>query len=592
MSTESPSASPNRRHLSDFETLESLGKGQFAEVVKVRDKTNQQVFAMKIFPKANVISDKKMLSLFQTEVSILKTIDHPNIVRFYGKLEDPKHYYLVFTYCGGGDLETYIKSHGTMDEKQAYNFLDQIVDAFLGLHRKRIMHRDLKPANILLETNQQRAVLADFGLAKFGTDFAQSTLGTPIYTAPEVFLSEENQYSNTADLWSLGVVFYRMLYGVEPWSVNSWAELSRKIQTLSGAKLPFPPEPRNSEKIPTRVHPVSSDTIKLLQEMICPVVQQRITWEELRKRVSAAVGKVHHDSADNPYKNTSNHPKSAPVSPHPAEGLVSCAGWESVPARFEGFEFPEEPKDEYMDEFEEAFENPHGSVYQSDMKVPVRMVTIQPPAGFEQTLFARNITSLTQLRLLATKISDSILSCLGDWNTVWCAFTELSARILLLVKEHSSGLTRGYSLDDHPSRAILIKTAQDELNATTTVLRDTMEPLEDVKRTLGDPSRVDGPLYAGLNSSLDSAYFSLAAALGSQNPKFPQELVVTLKELLSTAEIVNKWAASMLSLEKHTETNPWCNVFNSMPTFENLSSQKGNLTEVETKISNMQKLLG
>src|SRR3990167_6966440 len=226
---ESPLA---KRRLKDFETLESLGKGEFGEVVKVRDRETKELFAMKIFPKEKVIKDSQRLALFKTEVSILRKIIHPNIVHCFDKIEDPTNYYVVLTYCSGGDLESYIKTQGTIEEHKAYTYLNQLVDAFLELHKSGIMHRDLKPANILLEDNCNRVLLADFGLAKSGVEFATSTLGTPIYTAPEVFLSE-NQYDNMADLWSLGVVFYRMIYGVEPWSVRSWSELTRKIQTLS-----------------------------------------------------------------------------------------------------------------------------------------------------------------------------------------------------------------------------------------------------------------------------------------------------------------------------------------------------------------------
>lgn len=585
---ESPLA---KRRLKDFETLESLGKGEFGEVVKVRDRETKELFAMKIFPKEKVIKDSQRLALFKTEVSILRKIIHPNIVHCFDKIEDPTNYYVVLTYCSGGDLESYIKTQGTIEEHKAYSYLNQLVDAFFELHKSGIMHRDLKPANILLEDNCNRVLLADFGLAKSGVEFATSTLGTPIYTAPEVFLSE-NQYDNMADLWSLGVVFYRMIYGVEPWSVRSWSELTRKIQTMSGANLPIPPEPRTAEKIPMRNSKVDPQTDDLLRLMICPAVNQRITWDALKHRVAKHLLLSGKSAVNNPYLNGAPaETKSEPPTPNPQNALVSQAAWGSVPAKFEGFKFSSlDPKDEYFDEFEDAFDNPVSAGISHQIIIPVSAVSLQPPKGYVKHVFERNTVAISQLYQLGKRVLDAVAPCLGDCTTLWCSFAETSVRIQLIAHTHGNGMCKGYSLDTEPNKEAMIREIRRVTEECRVSLESARETLQDIKATIGDKSGITGGLYDGLNASLEGAYFALAGELLPQTQKLPQELTNKLKGVLAQTELVNKWAANLWSLEKHTETNSWCNVYNSLQVFENLDCKKGSVSEVESKLAELQKM--
>ena len=105
------------------------------------------------------------------------------------------------------------------------------------------MHRDVKLANIFL--NGDIVVIGDFGFAKMG-DIAYTNLGTPVTMAPEILLKDNVKYNSKADLWSLGVCFYHMLFGDMPFDANTYEELQKKVMLHSGDNLVFPKSPKIS----------------------------------------------------------------------------------------------------------------------------------------------------------------------------------------------------------------------------------------------------------------------------------------------------------------------------------------------------------
>ncbi len=112
----------------------------------------------------------------------------------------------------------------------------QVAQGFEYLKKHNIMHRDLKPANILVHKGQYK--IADFGLAKFenlGSSVmyllsqlrSQSFVGSPMYMSPQVL--SHNYYTYKCDVWSLGVIFYELLFGGLPWKTNDTGQLLFKI---------------------------------------------------------------------------------------------------------------------------------------------------------------------------------------------------------------------------------------------------------------------------------------------------------------------------------------------------------------------------
>lgn len=112
------------------------------------------------------------------------------------------------------------------------------MNGFKVLHKNRIMHRDVKLANMFL--NNDRVIIGDFGFAKQGVDSTKTRLGTPITMAPELLMSKETAYNNKADLWSIGVIFFQLLFGKTPFEAKNYNDLKNKIKIQSGDKVQFP----------------------------------------------------------------------------------------------------------------------------------------------------------------------------------------------------------------------------------------------------------------------------------------------------------------------------------------------------------------
>ncbi len=150
----------------------------------------------------------------------MSTINHPNVMHLYEYMETQNNYYLVLQYCNNGDLENYLKKYGNLSESEAVYFLMQIMNGFRELHIHQIMHRDVKLANMFLK--EDTIVIGDFGFAKQGVEATKTRLGTPITMAPELLMSKETSYTNKADLWSIGVVFYQLLFGKNPFDSKNY----------------------------------------------------------------------------------------------------------------------------------------------------------------------------------------------------------------------------------------------------------------------------------------------------------------------------------------------------------------------------------
>jgi len=212
-----------------------LGSGQYGEVYLGTRKDNQSVIvAIKIIQKkgCNPISVKR-------EVDIMQSLSHPNIINFYYAGESSFEIFLVFEYCKGGSLDSYLNKRKTrtLPEAESYQIIKQIVCAMnycLSLEENhRVIHRDLKPENILIH-EQGVIKLCDFGLARFfegdPNAIQQFTVvGSPIYMALEVLKGDA--FCSKCDVWSVGIIFYECLIGRVPWI--DWQNWNSKLQLIA-----------------------------------------------------------------------------------------------------------------------------------------------------------------------------------------------------------------------------------------------------------------------------------------------------------------------------------------------------------------------
>jgi serine/threonine protein kinase len=175
--------------LDDYSMLKVLGKGSFGKVLLVKKKRDDQLYAMKILSKSNLII-RKQVAHTRAERNVLGNAGSPFIVSMHAAFQSNEKLYLVLDYCPGGELFFHLSRAGKFPERVAQFYTGELVLALEYLHGQNIVYRDMKPENVLLD-EQGHVKLADFGLAKENVssdDFqaCHSLCGTPEYLAPEV----------------------------------------------------------------------------------------------------------------------------------------------------------------------------------------------------------------------------------------------------------------------------------------------------------------------------------------------------------------------------------------------------------------------
>ncbi|XP_078592773.1 serine/threonine-protein kinase D1-like isoform X3 [Branchiostoma floridae x Branchiostoma japonicum] len=216
-----------------------LGSGQFGVVYGgVHRKSGRQV-AIKVIDKLRFPT--KQETQLKNEVSILRSINHPGIVRLERMFETPERVFVVMEKLKGDMLEMILSSQkGRLNERVTKFLVTQILVALKYLHSKNIVHCDLKPENVLLSSDNAfpQVKLCDFGFARIigEKSFRRSVVGTPAYLAPEVLRNKG--YNRSLDMWSVGVIIYVSLSGTFPF--NEDEDINDQIQN---AAFMFPPNP-------------------------------------------------------------------------------------------------------------------------------------------------------------------------------------------------------------------------------------------------------------------------------------------------------------------------------------------------------------
>ncbi|KAL0239260.1 hypothetical protein PCE1_004948 [Barthelona sp. PCE] len=203
-----------------------LGAGSFGQVFLGLNVETGELLAVKQCPLEEEISVE--IRALEKELSLLRFVDHRNIVRYLGTEISPNVMSIFLEYIAGGTLSSLIRQFGGLPNKVAKNYTRQILQGLEFLHAHRIIHRDIKGANILV-TPEGCVKLADFGASvKLGTGSIdhRSLHGSPYWIAPEVVL--QSGHGRKADIWSLGATVLEMLTGKPPYSnYNPMAALLR-----------------------------------------------------------------------------------------------------------------------------------------------------------------------------------------------------------------------------------------------------------------------------------------------------------------------------------------------------------------------------
>ncbi|MBA0589773.1 hypothetical protein Gorai_018503 [Gossypium raimondii] len=256
------------RLVGDYILGPRIGSGSFAVVWRSRHRQHGLEVAVKEIDK-KLLSSKVSESLLK-EISILSTINHPNIIQLFEAIETEDRIFLVLEYCDGGDLAAYIQRYGKVSEEVARHLMRQLAAGLQVLQEKHLIHRDLKPQNLLLtKGSTPQLKIGDFGFARSLTpeNLADTLCGSPLYMAPEII--QNKKYDAKADLWSVGAILFQLVTGKPPFDGNNQLQLFQNI--LRSTELQFP------EGALEKLHP---DCVNLCRSLLRHDPVERLTFRE------------------------------------------------------------------------------------------------------------------------------------------------------------------------------------------------------------------------------------------------------------------------------------------------------------------------
>jgi serine/threonine-protein kinase len=210
-----------------YRILGRLGRGGMGIVYKALDETLDREVAIKVLNSD--VTDAELLKRFRAEAVSLARLNHPNIATIYELHRHQDELLMVMEFVRGESLQSLSERTGPFDPAQAAYICVQILEALAHAHRAGIVHRDLKPANVMV-TETGAVKIMDFGIARvLGGEHlthAGFMMGTPAYMAPEQVLGQE--VDGRADLYSVGVIFYRLLSRELPFQADTAIGMAQK----------------------------------------------------------------------------------------------------------------------------------------------------------------------------------------------------------------------------------------------------------------------------------------------------------------------------------------------------------------------------
>lgn len=225
-------------NIKQYTIIEKIGEGGMADVFLALDnQLNHKVAIKKL--KSEFIHSTNLKNRFIAEVRNMFRMNHPNVVKVYGLIEEEDFIGAVMEYLPGETLSQYYSRKGIPDNNKIKQFLIQMISALKYVHNQGLIHRDVKPSNFIVDINDNLKLL-DFGIAKnlnaeipdYTVTGTVQQIGTPMYMSPEQ-ISTPNLISQSTDLYSLGLVLYFLVNGKSPYDEDSHTlfELQMKIVT-------------------------------------------------------------------------------------------------------------------------------------------------------------------------------------------------------------------------------------------------------------------------------------------------------------------------------------------------------------------------
>lgn len=264
--------SESRPEIGDYIIIKSLGSGSYGKVKLAEHKVTGQKVAIKIVKKSVFISTPEMQEKIQREISIMRLLDHPHLLKLVDVYESVRHLYIVLEYAAHGELFDFLVDRGSLSVELATYLFRQLIYGLEFLHTHQICHRDIKPENILLDSHDN-VKIADFGFARWMPDnTAYTACGSPHYTAPEVIIGLPYD-GRSSDIWSCGVVFYTLMCGRLPFDEPTVRKLLARVRSGRFVMPEFP-----------------NDIKDLIGKMLTVDPAKRITIPEIKQHPAFRLG--------------------------------------------------------------------------------------------------------------------------------------------------------------------------------------------------------------------------------------------------------------------------------------------------------------
>ncbi|MBI3903584.1 MAG: serine/threonine protein kinase [Nitrosomonadales bacterium] len=209
------------QNLGRYEVVEEIGRGAMGVVYKAKDPLIDRMVAIKTINLQNLAKDERTEyeARFYQEARAAGRLNHPNIVTIHDLGENDGIAYIAMELMQGSELQNLLEDGKSLPLEDALSIAIQVAAGLAYAHEHGIIHRDVKPSNIMVLEGGQ-AKIADFGIARMDTSLLSTqtgkVLGSPLYMSPEQVRS--HNVDTRSDIFSLGILLFRMLTGQFPFS--------------------------------------------------------------------------------------------------------------------------------------------------------------------------------------------------------------------------------------------------------------------------------------------------------------------------------------------------------------------------------------
>ena len=253
----------------NYNLIESIGTGNYAEVYKAFNITTNKLVAVKVIDLTKT-GDNYRLGFLQREIAIISQLKHPGIIKHYEVDQTSNRIFMVMKFCSNGTVTDWLRDRGAFTEVMAWEMDTRILDGFHYMHNSRIAHRDLKLENILI-TDRCEPKISDFSYAVVvdENEINSTTFcGSIPYFAPEI-LQRKPHNPLPSDVWSLGVCFYVMVCDGLPFRIDDEKKMLAKQLDRD---WDFKKRVRNK---------LSTEFKQMVRDMLEPDVDNRATTQQL-----------------------------------------------------------------------------------------------------------------------------------------------------------------------------------------------------------------------------------------------------------------------------------------------------------------------